>query len=159
MPLIKFCTDYFLIVFFVRNFSYFYFTMAKEKLKSPEPTKAELDVLRVLWAHGPQTVRFINDALNKTKRSVQYTSTLKLMQLMTEKGLLVRDESSVKHVYRPAQDEQNTKSLLLERFIDTLYNGSAGTLMMQLLGNKKTTKKDRERLRDLLNKIDKSGSD
>src|SRR5687768_12975517 len=94
-----------------------------------EPTKSELEILQVLWQHGPCTVRFVNDHLNENKREVQYTSTLKLMQIMVEKGLLIRDESNMKHVYSASQEEQKIKGFLLERFVDSLYNGSAGKLM------------------------------
>src|SRR6186997_2627792 len=101
-----------------------------------EPTRSELEILQVLWEHGPSTVRFVNDTLNEQKREVQYTSTLKLMQIMDEKGLLTRDASSMKHIYSAAEEEGKTKGMLLERFINTMYKGSASTLMMQLLGNK-----------------------
>src|SRR5919112_2910529 len=106
----------------------------------PEPTRSELEILQVLWQHGASTVRFVNDKLNEEKREVNYTSTLKLMQIMLEKGLLTRDDSQMKHVYAAAEEENKTKGLLLNRFVDTLYNGSASNLMMQLLGNKKTSK-------------------
>ena len=121
----------------------------------PEPTRAELEILQVLWEKGPSTVRQVNDRLNEERRVVQYTSTLKQMQIMVEKGMLVRDESSMKHVYRPAVEEQKTKSLLLDRFVDTLYRGSAGNLMLQLLGNRKASKKELQAIRDLINKLDK----
>src|SRR5437868_7386264 len=110
--------------------------------KKTAPTKSELEILQVLWEHGPSTVRTVNDILNEKKRAVQYTSTLKLMQIMAEKKLLKRDESNMKHVYYPAMEEQKTKSDLLERFVDSTYNGSASRLMMHLLGNKKTSKKE-----------------
>jgi BlaI family penicillinase repressor len=119
-----------------------------------EPTKSELEILQVLWKHGPSTVRFVNDTLNEQKRAVQYTSTLKLMQIMVEKGILKRNESSMKHIYIPAMEEHKTKNFLLERFVDSMYNGSASSLMMQLLGNKKTSKKELEAIRDLLKKLD-----
>ena len=131
---------------------------AKKKSKSaaiPEPTRSELEILQVLWQHGPSTVRFVNDKLNEEKRAVQYTSTLKLMQIMYEKKLLKRDESNMKHVYSPAMEEQRTKSFLLDRFVDSMFNGSASTLMLQLLGNKKTSKEELDAIRELLNKLDK----
>lgn len=123
-----------------------------------EPTRSELEILQVLWKNGPSTVRFVNDRLNEQKRAVQYTSTLKLMQIMFEKGLLKRDESSMKHIYSAAWEEQKTKGLLLDRFVNALYNGSASSLMMQLLGNKKTSKKELEEIRELLNRLE-SGND
>jgi BlaI family penicillinase repressor len=126
-----------------------------EKQKQIEPTRSELEILQVLWQNGPSTVRFVNDKLNEQKREVQYTSTLKLMQIMFEKGLLTRDESQMKHVYSPAEEEKKTKSFLLDRFIASMYNGSAKDLMMQLIGNKKASKKELEAIRELLDKIQK----
>ena len=119
----------------------------------PEPTKSELEILQVLWQNGPSTVRFVNDQLNENKREVQYTSTLKLMQIMAEKGLLQRDESNMKHIYSATHEEHKTKGFLLERFVDSMYNGSAGKLMMQLLGSKKTSKKELAQIRELLDKM------
>jgi len=124
-----------------------------KEFNTSEPTKSELEILQVLWQHGPNTVRFVNDTLNEQKRAVQYTSTLKLMQIMVEKGILNRDESSMKHVYSAAMEEQKTKSFLLERFVDAMYNGSATSLMMQLLGNKKTSKEELQEMKKLLNKL------
>jgi predicted transcriptional regulator len=121
----------------------------------PEPTRSELEILQVVWQHGPSTVRFVNDLLNEQKREVQYTSTLKLMQIMAEKGLLIRDESNMKHIYSAAEEESKTKDFLLERFVNTMYNGSASNLMMQLLGNKKTSKKEIETIKELIRKLDK----
>ncbi|WP_295129424.1 BlaI/MecI/CopY family transcriptional regulator [uncultured Chitinophaga sp.] len=129
--------------------------MKKENQELQEPTRSELEILQVLWKYGPSTVRTVNDKLNEEKREVQYTSTLKLMQIMVEKGLLVRDESQMKHVYSPATEESKTKSFLLDKFVDTMYNGSPSSLMMQLLGNKKTSKKELEAIKELLKKMDK----
>jgi len=128
--------------------------LSKKENSAPEPTRSELEILQVLWQHGPSTVRFVNDQLNQQKREVQYTSTLKLMQIMVEKGLLKRDESQMKHVYNAAAEESKTKGFLLDRFVDTMYNGSASSLMMQLIGNKKTSKKEIEAIKELLKKID-----
>ena len=122
-----------------------------------EPTRSELEILQVLWKFGPSTVRFVNDHLNEQKREVQYTSTLKLMQIMVEKGLLNRDDSQMKHVYSPAAEESKTKSFLLDKFVDTMYNGSASSLMMQLLGNKKTSKKEMDAIKELIKKMDQQG--
>lgn len=112
----------------------------------PEPTKAELEILQVLWEFGPSTVRFVNDKLNEN-REVNYTSTLKQMQILTEKGILKRDESQMKHIYIPVEAEEKTKDQLLDRFVNTLYKGSASKLMMQLLGNEKTSKAEIEEIK------------
>lgn len=119
----------------------------------PEPTKAELEILKVLWEQGPSTVRVVNKELNK-QRELNYSSTLKLMQIMAEKGLLLRDESQMKHVYRPAEAEQKTKSFLLDRFVKNLYNGSPANLMMQLLGDGKTSKEELEALKKILKQLE-----
>lgn len=124
--------------------------MAKAKNNNIEPTRSELEILQVLWMNGPSTVRLVNDKLNEQKREVNYTSTLKLMQIMVEKGILKRDESSMKHIYEPVQEEHKTKSFLLDRFVDSIFDGSASSLMMQLLGNKKTSRKELEKIKQLI---------
>jgi len=139
---------------FVRKISYLSL-MKDEKGKKAEPTKSELEILQVLWKHGPSTVRFVNDQLNEQKRAVQYTSTLKLMQIMVEKKILGRDETKMKHVYRAAVEEQKFKGLLLDRFVESMYNGSATSLMMQLLGNKNASEAELAQIRKLLEKLDK----
>src|SRR5687767_13715344 len=98
--------------------------------RSPVPAKGEMDVLQVLWQHGPSTVRFVHETLNAEKKAVQYTSTLKLMQVMTEKGLLDRDASQMKHVYRPLLAEGKTKKAMLDVFVDSIYGGSPSSLML-----------------------------
>jgi len=129
---------------------------ARKSSETPiEPTKAELEILQVLWKHGPSTVRLVNEKLNEEKREVNYTSTLKLMQIMLEKGLVTRNDSQVKHVYAAAEEESKTKNFLLERFVDNLYDGSASNLMMQLLGNKKTSKKELDAIKALIDKASK----
>lgn len=120
----------------------------------PEPTRAELEILQVLWEFGPSTVRIVNDKLNE-QRDINYTSTLKQMQIMAEKGILKRDESQMKHIYIPVEAEDKTKIQLLDRFVNTLYKGSASNLVMQLLGNEKTSKDELEAIRKMLNELDK----
>src|SRR5437868_402008 len=106
------------------------------------PSKTELEILQVLWSNGPSTVRFVHNELNHKKKEIQYTSTLKIMQIMIEKGLAVRDESLMKHVYKASVEEKMTKDLLLDRFMELMYNGSASRLVMQLLDSKNTSKED-----------------
>jgi predicted transcriptional regulator len=127
----------------------------KDGVNNVEPTKSELEILQVLWKHGPSTVRTVNDILNREKRAVQYTSTLKLMQLMVEKNLLKRDESSMKHIYMPVEEEQKTKNFLLDRFVNNMFNGSASSLMLQLLGNRKTSKEELAAIKEILKNMEK----
>jgi len=139
---------------FVRKISYLGFMKANKKDNSTEPTKSELEILQVLWKNGPSTVRFVNDQLNELKREVQYTSTLKIMQIMVEKGLLSRDESQMKHIYSVVEEESKTKNFLLDRFLETMYEGSPSSLMMQLLDSKKTSQKELDEIKKLLKKFE-----
>jgi predicted transcriptional regulator len=125
----------------------------KDQNKQIEPTKSELEILQVLWDKGASTVRAVNDELLKQK-DVNYTTTLKLMQIMADKGILKRDESQMKHVYSVAEEEQKTKEHLLDKFVDTMYKGSASKLVMQLLGNKKTSEQDLQEIKEILKKLE-----
>jgi predicted transcriptional regulator len=132
--------------------------MAKDKnaeIPKIEPTKSELEILQVLWQHGPSTVRFVMEELNK-RRDLNYTATLKLMQIMVDKGILKRDESKMQHIYHIVEAEDKTKERLLDRFLDTLYQGSAAKLMIQLVGNKKTSAADVKMMKDLLDNLEKT---
>jgi BlaI family penicillinase repressor len=125
----------------------------KDQNKQLDPTKSELEILQVLWENGPSTVRDVNNELLKQK-DVNYTTTLKLMQIMADKGILARDESQMKHIYSVAEDEQKTKEHLLDKFVDSMYKGSASKLVMQLLGNKKTSQQELQEIKDLLKKLE-----
>jgi BlaI family penicillinase repressor len=120
----------------------------------PEPTRAQLEILQVLWKYGPSTVRFVNDKLNQEKKALSYTSTLKLMQITHEKGMVLRDESSMTHVYSAALEEQKTRGVVLKKFVDAMYNGSVRNMMLELMGQEKTTNKEWDTIKDLLNKLD-----
>ncbi|HTR30849.1 MAG TPA: BlaI/MecI/CopY family transcriptional regulator [Puia sp.] len=119
------------------------------------PTPTELEILEILWRDGPSTVRAVNEAMNHDGKGGQYTSTLKLMQIMFRKGLVTRDERKVKHVYSAAQAEKKTKGAMLEQFLNTTYNGYASKLVIELLGNRKTSKKDLNEIKEYLKKLDK----
>jgi predicted transcriptional regulator len=125
----------------------------RNSVKEPVPTKGELEVLQVLWKHGPSTVRFVHDTLNEQKEAVQYTSTLKLMQGMTEKRMLQRDETNMKHVYKAKLEEDKTKKTMLERFVQSIYDGSPSSLMLALLNNK-ASKEELQKIKELVNKME-----
>lgn len=97
------------------------------------PTESELEILQILWQQGPQTVRFINDELNKY-REVGYTTTLKIMQIMLDKGLLTRDVQDRAHTYYPAISEENTQNVMLKDFVQTAFRGNSASLVMRALG-------------------------
>ncbi|MES2376007.1 MAG: BlaI/MecI/CopY family transcriptional regulator [Bacteroidota bacterium] len=125
----------------------------EDQSKKVEPTKSELEILQILWDKGPSTVRVVNDELLKTK-DVNYTTTLKLMQIMADKSILKRDQSQMKHIYHVVESEHKTKDQLLDKFIDSVYRGSAGKLVMQLLGNQKASKEDLDTIRQMLKEMD-----
>jgi predicted transcriptional regulator len=128
--------------------------MSKEEQNKPvEPTRSELEILQVLWEIGPATVRTVNDELQKQK-DVNYATTLKFMQMMAEKRMLIRDESQMKHIYSVAEEEQKTKSHLLDKFVDSMYKGSASKLVLQLLGNKKNSQQELQEIKDILKKLE-----
>ena len=134
--------------------------MKTKKLSSSilEPTKSELEILQVLWKHGPSTVRFVNDYLRDNVRPVQYTSTLKLMQIMAEKKVLGRNEQQMKHIYHPLLEENSTKGLLINQMVNSLFDGSKTSLVMQLFGNSKTSRKELEEIKEMLREIDNKGN-
>jgi len=119
-----------------------------------KPTASELDILQILWQKGKMTVKEINEEINKVKET-GYTTTLKLMQIMHEKGLLSREQNGRSHVYKASIKEDDTKSSLLKNFIQSTFNGSTANLVMQALGDHKTTREELEMIRELLNNIEK----
>ena len=118
-----------------------------------KPTESELEILQILWQKGEATVREINDEINRTKEA-GYTTTLKLMQIMHEKGLLVRDISSKQHIFRANISEEETKNSLLNRFIETTFQGNAMNLVMQALGNHHASEDELAQLKEFLNQLD-----
>jgi len=117
------------------------------------PTKSELEILQVLWDKGPSTVREVNNELLK-QRDVNYTTTLKQMQNMADKMLLNRDQGQMKHIYSVAVEEQKLKAHLLDKFVDSTYKGSASKLVMQLIGNKNTSRQDLQEIKDMIKKLE-----
>jgi BlaI family transcriptional regulator, penicillinase repressor len=115
----------------------------------PKPTDAELTILRVLWGRGPSTVRQVLEALSE-ERATGYTTVLKLLQIMTEKGLVARDESDRTHVYAPRLSEAETQRQLLDDLLTRAFGGSAMTLVMQALSDVRATPDELARLRQLL---------
>jgi BlaI family penicillinase repressor len=123
-----------------------------------KPTDTELEILQILWQHGPCTVRLVNEEQNKLKET-GYTTTLKLLQIMFEKNLVTRDEESRSHLYQAAVTEEDTQKHLLDRFLDTTFRGSAMKLVMQALGNRKTTSEELDQIRHLLKKLEDDSSE
>ena len=114
------------------------------------PSNSELEILHVLWRKGPQTVRQIHPALRR-KREIGYTTVLKTLQVMAEKGLVTRDETERSHVYRAAVPEKSVKRRLVSDMLDRVFEGSAANLVLQALSTKRATPEDIRKIRKLLN--------
>jgi BlaI family transcriptional regulator, penicillinase repressor len=117
------------------------------------PTDAELAILAVLWRRGPSTVRAVHDTLSPTQ-GTGYTTVLKLMQLMAQKGLVVRDESQRSHVYRAANAEAQTQRRLLDNLMDKAFAGSAAQLVMRALSVKRASREELDSIRSLLDELE-----
>ena len=117
--------------------------------KPPKPTDAELAILRVLWDRGPSTVRQVHELLAH-ERPAAYTTALKLLQIMADKGLVARDETDRSHVYSATVGESETQRQLLDDLMARAFRGSAMTLVMQALSGAKATPDELARIRQLL---------
>ena len=124
-----------------------------KKRAAPRPTDAELAILRVLWDRGPSTVREVHEALRSSQTS-GYTSVLKLLQIMTDKGLVVRDETQRAHVYGPKLSEQRTQLQLLADLVDRAFAGSSAKLVLQALSGRRATREELRDIRALLDRLE-----
>lgn len=122
--------------------------------KSIKPTESELEILQVLWSKGTASVREVHEELLKTKEA-GYTTTLKLMQIMHEKGIVKRDDSVKTHIYQPAISREKTQRHLLGKMIDTLFGGSPTELVIQALGNHKASADELEAIQKMLDNLKK----
>ncbi|MGB4399500.1 MAG: BlaI/MecI/CopY family transcriptional regulator [Daejeonella sp.] len=121
-----------------------------------KPTNSELEILQVVWKRGSATVREVNEELSKDKGTeIGYTTTLKLMQIMHEKGLLERETSSRTHIYKALISQSSTSQNLIDSLIDTVFNGSAAQLVMQALSNKNSSREEIEMIKKYLESLDK----
>jgi BlaI family penicillinase repressor len=118
--------------------------------KTPKPTDAELLILRVLWTSGPSTVREVHDTLAGS-RTVAYTTTLKTLQVMTEKGLTIREDHRGQHLYRPRHAESETQRRLLVDLLDRAFGGSTSKLVLQALASRPASAEELREIRRLLN--------
>jgi BlaI family penicillinase repressor len=126
--------------------------MAKEAKQ--KPTSSELEILRVLWVRGPSTVREVYDSLNEKKRT-GYTTVLKMLQIMTEKGSVRRNEDERAHVYEACEPAEKTKGRLAGDVLQRVFEGSASELMMHALEGRKTSHEEIEELRRMLDEYER----
>ncbi|MEZ5082858.1 MAG: BlaI/MecI/CopY family transcriptional regulator [Bacteroidales bacterium] len=124
--------------------------MPSNKIK---PTEAELNILQVLWNMGPSSVRTINNELNKA-REIGYTTTLKILQIMTEKGLVSRIKDGRNHIYSAAVEQNAAQQQLLDKLLNGVFGGSAKKLVMQALGSKNPSKNELEEIRKYIEELE-----
>jgi predicted transcriptional regulator len=127
----------------------------RSRRKTPKgmPTEAELEILRVLWERGPSTVRDVHEHLDR--RPTGYTTVLKLLQIMTEKGLVRRDERERAHVYHARLPQVETQRQLVGDLLDRAFGGSAARLVMQALASKQTSREELARIRHFLDELER----
>jgi BlaI family transcriptional regulator, penicillinase repressor len=128
--------------------------LSLKKNRPPKPTDLELAILRALWRLGPATVRAIQEELNRAE-AIGYTTVLKMLQIMTEKGLVKRDERERSHVYEPAFSEQHTQRQLVGHLLDRAFGGSASKLVLQALAAKKASSGELAEIRKLLDEMER----
>lgn len=119
-----------------------------------KPTDSELEILQVMWQYGPSTVRFINDILNKSK-NVGYTTTLKLLQIMTQKGIVEVDKANRSHIYIALLKKNETQLQLVDELLQAAFGGSAKALVMQALGNRTPDKAEMDEIIAFINQMEK----
>lgn len=124
--------------------------MATRNPQAPRPTDAELAILRVLWGRGPSTVRQVHEALASRERATGYTTALKLLQIMTEKGLVRRDDSERTHVYHARLTEEQTQRQLVRDLLERAFGGSSSKLVLQALNSKRATQEELGEIRKLI---------
>ncbi len=119
-----------------------------------KPTEGELEILSVLWSNGASTVRSVNEELCQTKET-GYTTTLKLMQIMFEKGLVTRDSSSKTHIYKAAVSREKTQTQFVDKMINSLFAGSGAELVMHALGDHKPSSSELNKIQELIDRLKK----
>lgn len=122
--------------------------------KNIKPTESELEILQVLWERSNATVREVHEEMSKTKEC-GYTTTLKLMQIMFEKGLVKRDDSNKTHIYQPNISKDKTQKQLVGKMVTNLFGGSTSQLVMQALGSQTTSKEELDEIQKLLDNLKK----
>jgi predicted transcriptional regulator len=125
--------------------------------KQNKPTESEMEILQVMWEQGPSTVREVHEILSETKDS-GYTTTLKLMQIMNEKGLLNRNDESKTHIYTAAVKKESIQKQVVSKMINGLFKGSSAKLVMHALGNHRASKQEILEIKKYLDEIENKES-
>ena len=124
---------------------------------SSQPTDAELQILRVLWEHGPSPVRVIHESVSRNK-DTNYSTTVKMLSVMLDKELVKRDESVRPHIYRTVKKQETTQKGMMRDLMDRVYGGSPGRMVIQALSSKKASQEELDEIRKLLDQLQDGGS-
>ena len=122
-----------------------------------KPTETELEILNILWKIGPCNVRTVNEKMNEQKE-VGYTTTLKLMQIMAQKGLVERDETSRTHIYSAKVKAEEIQEEMLDKLLNSAFGGSASQLVLSALGSGKASAKELQEIKALIQKLERDGN-
>jgi predicted transcriptional regulator len=127
-------------------------------MSAPRPTDSEMEILEILWSFGSATVRQVNEELERKGKNVGYTTTLKMMQIMTEKGLLAREMDGRTHVYSSFLQAGAVRNAMIDKMINAAFGGSAMKLVLQALGNHTATPEELAEIKALIDKLEKEQS-
>lgn len=122
-------------------------------MKNANPTPSEFLILQILWTDGPSTVKHVHEKLEKTK-DVGYTTTLKIMQVMAEKGMVSREIDGKRHIYNPLIEEEAIQDAMLDKFLNVTFRGSASKLVMKALGNGNPSQDELDKIKTYINNLD-----
>jgi BlaI family penicillinase repressor len=131
-----------------------YFYYEKIRTMRSKPSDSELEIMQVLWEKGALTVREVNDHLNKRRR-VGYTTTLKIMQIMTDKGMLTRDTGQRSHIYTPVMKPEEVQSSILDHVIRTAFMGNTSSMVLRALGQHQVSPEEMEEIKAIIEKMEK----
>lgn len=125
--------------------------------KKIKPTEAELEIMQILWSDGPSSVRHVHQLLSETKE-VFYTTTLKTMQIMLEKGLLSRDTSERAHIYKPEIGKNAIEKTMIDKMVNSMFSGSTSKMIISAMGNQQPSPEELKEIRQLIDQLSKKQS-
>jgi len=130
-----------------------WFVTTKDKMKAVKPSETELEILQILWSKGDLTVKQVNDVMNEVKK-VGYTTTLKIMQIMYQKGLVSRDEARRSHVYKPLVKPDAIQKSMINKLVDGVFGGSTAEMILSALGSQKASQKELAKIKAFIKSME-----
>lgn len=127
--------------------------MTRDNMKGVKPSETELEILQILWSEGNSTVKQVNDVMNETKK-VGYTTTLKIMQIMFQKGMLKRDESSRSHIYQATVNASSVEDSMIKKLVNGVFGGSTSEMILSALGSQKASKEELVKIKEFIKNME-----